>query len=171
MTSSDVFQHDNWVYIYQTLLFKATYRLYFFCQYVCSLGIEPTTFALLMQCSNHWATGTQFKLQIVQVNLHVLFLACFLCPSLGSHQSPKKNMTSLSSQSPLWHIKQTLVISGYLQATFYMNFLNVKFKNKCNPHATTEIVRDSSFSLVGNLWQEESTNEFPACYYIAGWYW
>ncbi len=22
-----------------------------FCQYVCSLGIEPTTFALLMQCS------------------------------------------------------------------------------------------------------------------------
>ncbi len=23
-----------------------------------SLGIEPTTFALLTQCSNHWATGT-----------------------------------------------------------------------------------------------------------------
>ncbi len=30
----------------------------FFCQYVCSLGIEPTTCALLMQCSNHWTTGT-----------------------------------------------------------------------------------------------------------------
>ncbi len=30
----------------------------FFCQYMCSLGIEPTTFALLTQCSNHWATGT-----------------------------------------------------------------------------------------------------------------
>ncbi len=27
-------------------------------QYVCSLGIEPTTFALLTQCSNHWATET-----------------------------------------------------------------------------------------------------------------
>ncbi len=28
------------------------FRLYiFFCQYVCSLVIEPTTFALLMQCS------------------------------------------------------------------------------------------------------------------------
>ncbi len=26
---------------------------YFFCGYVCSLGIEPTTFALLTQCSNH----------------------------------------------------------------------------------------------------------------------
>ncbi len=33
--------------IYQTLLSKATYsafRLYIFCQYVCSLGIEPITF-------------------------------------------------------------------------------------------------------------------------------
>ncbi len=37
----------------------------FFCQYVCSLGIEPTTFALLTQCSNHWATGTQSSLQLV----------------------------------------------------------------------------------------------------------
>ncbi len=26
---------------------------FFFCQYMCSLGIEPTTFALLTQCSNH----------------------------------------------------------------------------------------------------------------------
>ncbi len=26
---------------------------------VCFLGIEPTTFALLTQYSNHWATGTQ----------------------------------------------------------------------------------------------------------------
>ncbi len=34
--------------------------IYFFCQYACSLGIEPTTFALLTQCSNHWATGRLF---------------------------------------------------------------------------------------------------------------
>ncbi len=33
----------------------------YFCQYMCSMGIEPTTFALLTQCSNHWATGTTFK--------------------------------------------------------------------------------------------------------------
>ncbi len=32
--------------------------IHIFCQYMCSLGIEPTTFALLTQCSNHWATGT-----------------------------------------------------------------------------------------------------------------
>ncbi len=36
------------------LLSKATYsafRLYIFWQYMCSVGIEPTTFALLTQCS------------------------------------------------------------------------------------------------------------------------
>ncbi len=33
--------------------------IHLYCQYVCSLGIEPTTFALLTQCSNYWATGTQ----------------------------------------------------------------------------------------------------------------
>ncbi len=26
--------------------------VHLYCQYVCSLGIEPTAFALLMQCSN-----------------------------------------------------------------------------------------------------------------------
>ncbi len=30
----------------------------FFCQYVCSLGIEPTTFALANTMLYHWATGT-----------------------------------------------------------------------------------------------------------------
>ncbi len=33
--------------------------IHLYCQYVCSLGIDPTTLALLTQCSNHWATGTQ----------------------------------------------------------------------------------------------------------------
>ncbi len=32
--------------------------IHLYCQYVCSLGIEPRAFALLTQCSNHWATGT-----------------------------------------------------------------------------------------------------------------
>ncbi len=35
--------------------------IHLYCQYVCSLGIEPTTFALLTQCSNHWATGTHIN--------------------------------------------------------------------------------------------------------------
>ncbi len=29
---------------------RLTFRLYIFCPYACSLGIEPTTFALLTQC-------------------------------------------------------------------------------------------------------------------------
>ncbi len=59
------------------LLSKATYsafRLYIFCQYACSLGIEPITFALLMQCSNHWATGTKEFLLV-----KLLYISYFLC--------------------------------------------------------------------------------------------
>ncbi len=33
---------------------------YIYIYALCSLGIEPTTFALLTQCSNHWATGTEY---------------------------------------------------------------------------------------------------------------
>ncbi len=50
------------IYIYQTLLAKATYsafRLYMFYQYVCSLRIEPTTFCAANAMLYHWATGTQ----------------------------------------------------------------------------------------------------------------
>ncbi len=36
------------------------YIFLFFFVSMCSLGIEPTTFVLQMQCSNHWATGTCF---------------------------------------------------------------------------------------------------------------
>ncbi len=57
---------EKFVYIYIYAFSRCFYpkRLtvlscytYFF-QYMCSLGIEPTTFALLTQCSNHWTTGT-----------------------------------------------------------------------------------------------------------------
>ncbi len=60
--------------IYQTLLSKATYstfRLYiFFCQYMCSLGIEPTTFALLTQCST---TEPQEHVEISKPIFDLLF--------------------------------------------------------------------------------------------------
>ncbi len=51
-----------YIYIYQTLLSKATYstfRLYIFCQYGCSLEIEPTTFCTANAMIYHWATGTE----------------------------------------------------------------------------------------------------------------
>ncbi len=42
------------------------FRLYIFCQYVCFLGIEPTTFALLTQCST---TEPQEHLFVVHLHL------------------------------------------------------------------------------------------------------
>ncbi len=45
-------------YYYIIIIISIIQAIYIFCQYVCTLGIEPTTFALLTQCSNHWATGT-----------------------------------------------------------------------------------------------------------------
>ncbi len=50
---------NHWcIYIYAFIrcFYPKRLKLYIFC--MCSLGIEPTTFALLTQCSNHWATGT-----------------------------------------------------------------------------------------------------------------
>ncbi len=47
----------------------ATYsviRLYIFCQYVCSLGIEPTTFALPL---SHRNTGTQLNHHLLWASL------------------------------------------------------------------------------------------------------
>ncbi len=43
----------------------------FFCQYMCSLGIEPTTFALLTQCST---TEPQEHLLCINLNLRKLTL-------------------------------------------------------------------------------------------------
>ncbi len=46
------------------LLSKVTYSafsLYVFYQYVCFLGIEPTTFCAVNTMLYHWATGTQYS--------------------------------------------------------------------------------------------------------------
>ncbi len=42
--------------------------IHLYCEYVCSLGIEPTTFELLTQCSNHWASVIYNKVQKFGVN-------------------------------------------------------------------------------------------------------
>ncbi len=36
----------------------------FFCQYVCTLGIEPTTFYVVNTMLYHWATGTLRRLRM-----------------------------------------------------------------------------------------------------------
>ncbi len=40
----------------------SVFRLYIFCQYVCSLGIEPTTFCTANAMRYNWVTGTQFHI-------------------------------------------------------------------------------------------------------------
>ncbi len=41
----------------------------FFCQYVCSLGIEPTTFCAANTMLYHWATGTQYKASVYEARI------------------------------------------------------------------------------------------------------
>ncbi len=60
------FMHLGDAFIQRTY---SAFKLYiFFGQYMCSLGIEPTTFALLMQCSTTEPQGHQnypFKSNLV----------------------------------------------------------------------------------------------------------
>ncbi len=48
--------------------------IHLFCQYVCSLRIEPTTFVLLTQCFNHWATGTLILLLLTTTIIIIMYL-------------------------------------------------------------------------------------------------
>ncbi len=41
------------------------FRLYMYCQYVCSLGIEPTTFCAANEMLYLWATETSEQLDIL----------------------------------------------------------------------------------------------------------
>ncbi len=43
--------HDLHLHLADAFIQSDLKIIHFFCQYVCSLGIEPTTFALLTQCS------------------------------------------------------------------------------------------------------------------------
>ncbi len=55
---------------------QSDFRLYIYCQYVCSLGIEPTTFCAANAMLYHWATGTPdlLLLSMLKTNLllHIL---------------------------------------------------------------------------------------------------
>ncbi len=51
-----------YIYIYAFSRHFYPKRLTLFYQYVCSLGIEPTTFCAANAMLYHWATGTQNEL-------------------------------------------------------------------------------------------------------------
>ncbi len=78
----DITHNTRWVLLY-IYIYAFSRRFYpkrltvhsgytFFCQYMCSLAIEPTTFALLPQCSNQWATGTLYHIYSSWYALHCL---------------------------------------------------------------------------------------------------
>ncbi len=59
-----------------------------FCQHVCSLGIEPTTFAFLTQCVNHWATGTLVHINSSYwFNLVLIFKIFYIPPTSWSYNT------------------------------------------------------------------------------------
>ncbi len=74
-----------------------------FCQYMCSLGIEPTTFALLTQCSNHWATGT---LCVVLCCVVVVLWALAACV-LSNWGSCFLNLHVFSAVAARWALSPT----------------------------------------------------------------
>ncbi len=65
--------HGNYIYAFSRRFYPKRLSVHscytYFCQYMCSLGIEPTTFALLTQCSNHWATGINGNIwELTEIN-------------------------------------------------------------------------------------------------------
>ncbi len=83
-----------------------------FCQYVCSLGIEPTTFALLTQCSTtepqkQRNTGSKCG----NIGTHYT-QNCTLMPQLENVANPSlwEPYHAMMSDGRLWH--QTIKIKG-----------------------------------------------------------
>ncbi len=67
---------------------------------MCSLGIEPTTFALLTQCSYHWATEHSLPSEISHGYDYVFNRLC-----------QKQVEAWFMSSMRMWHILSTLVSS------------------------------------------------------------
>ncbi len=72
------------------------YRLYIYCQYVCSLGIEPTTFVLLTQCST---TEPQENLDYIN-DIITTFLG-LRCASFMDSQYKHRNLSDFIKISSL----------------------------------------------------------------------
>ncbi len=89
------------IYIYQTLLSKATYiafklQFFTFYQLLLYLGIEPMTLALLVPCSTSWATG---KLDAASR------IWCFF-------QTFLMTLSAWILRSARWSVKNEIVLEG-----------------------------------------------------------
>ncbi len=69
-----------YIYTFSRRFYPKRLQVIHFCQYVCSLGIEPTTFCAVNTMLYHWATGTfndiwhLFLLSLLGVYLLLLLL-------------------------------------------------------------------------------------------------
>ncbi len=80
----------------------------FFCQYVCSLGIEPTTFALLTQCSTT-EPQEQLYFEVFRAHCPILDDAALFQPAkplIGLFTHPYLSMTEKDYLG--WEFKITL---------------------------------------------------------------
>ncbi len=122
--------------------------IHFYCQYMCSLGIEPITFALLAQCSNHWATGTlvmgeNYVIFIAPINkwnpisrsdkvlllanqsINLIYLRFILLPSASDSQLVSRSLLSsfVNMSSPVWKFVQRrtmpLLFATHVQQGFW----------------------------------------------------
>ncbi len=64
------------IYAFSRRFYPKWLRLNIICQYVCSLGIEPTTFCTANAMLYHWATG---KVYLVYLRYCLYKLTCFGC--------------------------------------------------------------------------------------------
>ncbi len=113
---------------------------------MCSLGIEPTTFALLTQCSNHWATGTFITIIIL---LHFFYppeKMCSVC--LRTVDTPTDNLQCF----PYIHLWRAASISTALCHQLPRDFSTI-FSNFQTPLADFFHYR-YILTTQANLWKK-----------------
>ncbi len=140
--------------IQQTRLSKATYsafRLYIFCQYACSLGIEPTTICAANAMLSHWATGTQKRTGGHPGHSWPYGSACVWC----IHLTPL-------GLTPTWNL-QCWVVPRHSIAWLFL------FPYKHLRRSTSEISKGNVLSYYRNLGslEHETSTAFPAVLWAA----
>ncbi len=110
-----------------------TFRLYIFNQYVCSLGIEPTTFCAADAMLYHWATGTSYHINAKRnvyfgrkLRIHVMRrvwcpASRFIAPisSLSRALAPHVQWAD-------WHDREGNKVSAFKFSLFYEEFQTLK---------------------------------------------
>ncbi len=118
------------------------FRLYIFYQYMCSLGIEPTTFCAADAMLYHWATG---RLICLYCKYFVYFFASGVFLKLVSYLDPHTPgfvlIWSISTESIPWAHLEWIVVMG---SVFEYVCIFSPLLDRC-----------SGFIIIGVIWVEE----------------